>query len=485
MSHLPMPAPETQSLATRAIRGVFWTGGAIGIQMGVTALFFMFLPVQTMGQFAAALAVILFFPLVCDLGLGAALVQCREADERHFSSAFWTSLGFGLCTTGLLILVAPLIARFSDEPLAFQDTFVRLTALLPVAAVSGVLRARLQRDLRFGAIAVVEAGAVVAAALVGIGALLSGLGAWCLVLHTLTREAAHLAGLWSATRWLPRLHLHIPSVRRLLSFGLNAMGANAVNYLNRRLDYAFLYYFLGDAALGYYDFANRLTMHPYTRLATTVGRVSFPTFSYVQEDSALLRRGYLKSVSSIALLAWPLLAGLVVFAADVLAWIGPDMTPALRAFQFLALASLLKAIGTLVGSVWMAKGKAVWALRWTLFSLALTLPGYYLGVRFGPEGMAAAILLLSALFLPLSQHLVNRLIGLAFPTYLRALGRPLLVTLWVLAVLWAVRSGLSTDPFTTLLVGLACGLVAYSLGLRLWAWDLCRQLWQSLRGSDG
>ena len=100
-----------QSLATRALRGVLWTGGSIAVQFAITLAFFKFLPPATMGQFQAALTLVLLLAFLGDLGMGAALVQLRRAEEHHFSAAFWASATCGL----LLVALAPLTGPSSPD----------------------------------------------------------------------------------------------------------------------------------------------------------------------------------------------------------------------------------------------------------------------------------------------------------------------------------------------------------------------------------
>ncbi|MFH1571394.1 MAG: oligosaccharide flippase family protein [Gemmatimonadota bacterium] len=478
-----MTSTPPQSLSTRAARGVLWSGGSIALQVAVTVLFFRFLPPEVMGQFQAALLAVVLVALVGDLGLGTALVQARQVDEEHFDAAFWTALICGLVLVGASVAAAGWLAGFNEDAAAFERAFVPLSCLLPFAAVSGVVRARLQRALRFGAHAVVDVSASVVAAGVGVAVLAAGGGIWSPIANAVSREVAQLAALLVATHWLPRLRLRPALLRGLLPFGLHITGANLLNYLISNLDYAFVLRGLGYRALGYYSFAYRCTMQPYTRVATAIARVTFPTFASIQDDVALLRRAYLGSTASIALIAWPLLMGMLVFAGPLTAAVRPELLPGVRAFELLTLASLLKAVGTVAGSVFLARGKAHWAFRWTLFCLALLVPGLYLGVAHGVAGVAAAVLVLSAVFLIASQALVNRLIGLCFATYARALARPLAVALWVLAAMLACRAAGPAEPMAALLLAAAVGPLAYGLGLRLFAARLCCEAWASLRGA--
>ena len=244
---------------------------------------------------------------------------------------------------------------------------------------------------------------------------------------------------------------------------------------------------LGETAHGYYKFAHRLTLLPQTRLATIFTRVTFPTFSTLQDEIVLLRRTYLKSAQGIALFLWPALVGLLVFTPEILhqfrAINGQELMEALVPLRLLALATLLKGIGMVAGSVFMAKGKADWSLYWSLFSFAVSVPALYFGTSHGVAGVSTAIAITTIVFLILTQHLVNRLTGLSFSAYLGALVRPALVALSVLAVLGAIRPLLPAQELGSLVFAVLCGLLTAVLALRLFAWDLCLEFWHGFKGS--
>ena len=317
-------------------------------------------------------------------------------------------------------------------------------------------------------------------------ALLPHYGLWSPIVGAVVREAALLISLCISARWCPRFVCSVASLKEVLPFGLHFTGSRSVNFLNSHLATFFIMPLLGEAAHGYYKFAHRMTLLPLVRLSTTITRVSFPTFSSIQDDADLLPRGYLKSVQSIALFMWPVLVWLLVFAPEVLVFVEKindlELSPALWGLRLLIIATLVKSVGIVVGSVFMAKGKANWALYWSLFSLLLLLPALYYAAEYGVAGVAAAIAATALIFLVLSQHLVNRLTDLSFADYLGSLVRPLLVSLVVLAVLVYASTALPPDPFVRLAAGTGVGIVAYLAATRLFAWELCQQVWKSLSG---
>ena len=483
-----MSVESGRSLSTRSLRGVLWTASPFALQLFIGVLFYAFIPTAEMGRFEYALILVMVLALLADLGLGSALVQHRGASEEHFDSAFWTNLAAGAALTAAAVAAAPRLALLSGagDPEQFARVTRVLVLLVPFAAVSGVFRGRLQKDLRFRQMAAAEAFSILvytAAAII----LLREYGVMAAVISAVVRELALLAGLWRASSWTPRPRFRLSALGDLFRFGINLTGSRCLNYAGHNLAGFVIFPLLGETALGYYRFAHRLTLMPLVRISAVVMRVFFPTFSSIQEDDALLRRGYLRSVQSIALFFWPLLA-VFVFAPEALALLkridGRDLGPAALPLQLLAAAALFKAAGSAVGSIFLAKGRSNWLLYWSIFSLAVLLPVLFLCVSRGVAWATGAIAGTAFLFLVLSQHLTNRLIGLRFAEFISALARPAGVTVLVTGVLVLVRNLAGGDALVSCAAGALAWVAATLAGMRLLAWELCLHLWRTARGSS-
>jgi O-antigen/teichoic acid export membrane protein len=498
-------------LATRAIRGAFWTSSPFLLQIGVRLVFFSDQGPAIMGLFDVALLLVMVLALLSDLGLWSALIQRRDVTDLHFSTAFWTCLCSG-------VVIAALTSRFGAQaivsvtvgigylvglaelgPIAgpathatavhagageYAPILATMSLLLPCAAVSGLFRARLQRELLFRQIAFAEVGSVVVYSIFTL-AMMDSPGIRSLVIGAVVREAALLLGLIITARWLPRLEFSSTALLQILRFGLNFTGSRAIGFASNALPALVILSALGEGAVGYFNFAVGLTLMPLTRISTVLTRIFFPAFSMVQEDDAMLRRGYLKTAQSIALFFWPALVVIFVFAPDGISIMtgvkGHDFSPALLPLRLLVVATMLKSVGTGVGSMFLAKGKANWTLYWSLFSMAVLLP-LLLWNAHDLVGVTTVIAATGLLFLVLSQILTNRLIGLRFSQYLGALARPALVTSFVLVSALVVRPLLPGEALAVCLQAMVTSALLGSLALRLFAWELCTGLWRSLRG---
>ena len=158
-----------------------------------------------------------------------------------------------------------------------------------------------------------------------------------------------------------------------------------------------------------------------------------------------------------------------------------DYSPALLPLRVLIAATMLKAVGTGVGSMFLAKGKANWTLYWSVFSMGVLLP-LLLWNSNSLTGISTVMAATALLFLLLSQLLTNHLIGLHYAEYLSALVQPVLVTGFVLLSTSILRLYLPGEPVAVCLQAVVASVLLGGLALRLFAWDLCWSLWRSLRG---
>jgi O-antigen/teichoic acid export membrane protein len=189
----------------------------------------------------------------------------------------------------------------------------------------------------------------------------------------------------------------------------------------------------------------------------------------------------MRGVQGLMLATGPVLAGMFTFAPEIEALIGRGSIATI--LRLLAAATLLKVVGTMVGSLFMAKGKANWSFYWSLFSMAVLIPAmYFYGLPRGVEGVALVLAASALFFLLVSQQLANRLIGLPFTVYLLALIRPGLVVAGVLATLLLTRPLLPGPPYAILVAGAALGILTTLAAFYLIVRDLCLSYWQSLRG---
>lgn len=406
--------------------------GRQGIQFATSILLARLLAPSDFGVLGMALVVINFAMLFRDMGISAAIVQRKEISEQMISSLFWVNMLVGFTAMALLWLIAPLAASFYIEPRMVP--IVRALSLnFVLSASSGMHQSLLERKLDFDRLARMELAASLFGAVIAIGAALFHAGVWSLVYQSLGMMALTTISLWTMAEWRPYIVLEWSEFKSVSNFSLHLVGFNLLNYCARNLDYLLIGKLLGATALGYYTYAYRIMLYPLQNVSAVVGRVMFPVYSKLQNNNTILRENYLKTVSTIALITFPMMLGLIgVREQLVLGVFGPQWQAIQPLILILAPVGLIQSIGTTVGPIFQAKGRTDLMMRWGLVAASLTVLAFVGGLRWGLTGIALAYAMISLILAYPGFAIPFKLIGLSVHKLGPALWRPLLCSILML-----------------------------------------------------
>ena len=176
---------------------------------------------QDFGLFAMVTTVMGFLRIFQDAGLSMATVQRQEITHAQVSNLFWVNVAVG----GVATLCSWLRQRrqsrgsFANRRLVSITLVLSITFVLASSAVQHI--ALLNRQMRFGVIAIIDVVSMLAGYLTGIALALSGYGYWALVFAYLVQVTIRLVLAWSISRWRPRLPSRNTQTWHLLSFGAN------------------------------------------------------------------------------------------------------------------------------------------------------------------------------------------------------------------------------------------------------------------------
>jgi O-antigen/teichoic acid export membrane protein len=402
-----------------------------------------------------------------DFGLSAAAVQRKTVTDEQISTLFWVNLSVGALLGLLSVALAPAVAGFYHEPRLAAITVVLGAGFLFNAA--GVQHsAILQRQMRFTALAVINTTSLIVGVGIGILGAIAGYGYWALVAMTVTSPLIATAGLWMASRWVPRLPQRRTGVRSMLRFGGTLTLNGLLAYLAYNLDKALLGRFWGASALGIYGRSYQLVNIPTANLNSAAGEVAFSALSRLQDDPCRLRSYFLKGYSLVLAMTIPITVAFTLFADDVIrVLLGPKWDAAADILRLLAPTILIFAIINPVGWLMYSVGLVGRSLKLALVFAPLIAAGYVVGVPYGPKGVAlgfSAVMTLCAI--PLTAFCVR-----GTPVSLRDMlltsVRPLAsaVAAGVLAFGMRMAYGTLLSPLPRLVLESAVLLAAFSVML--------------------
>ncbi len=380
------------SLRQRTISSGLVTAAAQGAQfflnLGYIMVLARLLVPQDFGLFAMVATVMGFLRIFQDAGLSMATVQRQEITHAQVSNLFWVNVALGGVITLLVAASAPAVAWFYREPRLVAITLVlSITFVLTSSAVQHI--ALLNRQMRFGVIAIIDVVSMLAGYLTGIALALSGYGYWALVFAYVVQVTTKLLMTWSISRWRPRLPSRNTQTWHLLSFGANITASSLMYETARGADSLLIGRFFGAAAIGLYSRGSILLMRPLQQFMVPINAVLVPALSRIQTQHDRYRRTFLQVFEATALVGF-LFAGLFLALSYpvTLAVLGPKWEGAIVIFAGFTMAALAYPLTAASSWLFASQGRGKdWVLSSAIIS-SVTLCSFLAGLPFGPAGVA-------------------------------------------------------------------------------------------------
>lgn len=470
-------------LTQKITKGVMWTGTSM---VALTILNFITLAVlarllspSDFGLMGMVRVVIGFAAMIADLGLGAAVIQRQDVTEEQLSTFFFLNVGLGIVLCSIVYFNAGFIAAFFRR--SELGNYLRVISVcFIIISLGQIFRTLLQKRMNFKALFKVEISGIIIYGISSITLAMKGFGVWSLVYGFLIKQVSETVLLWIVTTFRPRLVFSLKKIKNLVNFGIYVFGVRVINYFCRNLDYIIIGRFLGAEALGFYTLAYRLMLVPISKIAGVVGKVSFPAFSMVQSDNKKIRAGYLKIVKYIALITFPMMAGLFVVAPEFITLVyGTKWHPVISVVQILCFVGALQSIGTTVGTIQYAKGRADINFKWNCFAFCCYATAFFIGIKWGIFGVAVAYAIAEIILFPIIQTITNGLIGLKWKEFLRQFVNQTIGAILLILVVFNIKAFLnfmvkkvafyhfSFSQFFVLIILILSGILFYGLFIYL------------------
>lgn len=460
--------PDPNVLRERTITGVGWTAvaqtGRQVSQFVVSVILARLLTPEDFGLVAMIVVFTGFATLFGEMGFSAALVQRQKPEERHYSSIFWLSLLAGLVLAGVVVAVAPAVAKFYDEARLTSLT-VLLALNFPISSLSLVQRAVLMRAMAFRRLTLVDVVAVASGGALAIALAKMGYGVWSLVWQMLAVSSITAAVLWWVAGWRPALLFDRSGVADLLPFSSNLLGSNIFTYWARNSDNMLVGRFIGSEGLGIYARGYSTMLLPLSQITSVLTRVMFPALSRIQDDKPRVKRIYLRAVAMIALVTFPMMMGLLVVADHFVGAIyGPRWTGVTGPLRILCVVGMIQSIVSTVGWIYQSQGRTDLMFKWGLFSGCIAIVSFLIGVYFGTvEAVAWCYALANGVLLYWNFAIPGRLIHTSFFQVIRSVSGIFLCAIMMAALVCGVGRILPQDwpHWAPLTVQVSTGVLVY------------------------
>ncbi|WP_281024370.1 lipopolysaccharide biosynthesis protein [Microvirga calopogonii] len=361
------------------------------------------------GLIATSAPIIGFVTMIQNLGLTQALIQRQTITKGQANTLFWLSLLLSLTFAVGLVVLAPFLAGFFEEP--------RLTAVIWAGAALTVFSvigeqpmALLTRSLRFRLLACLDILGVVVGAALGVAVAWYTGSYWALMVPLTCARILNLFVSAIAARWFPGRPLWDEAARQMIGFGAGLSMFNILNFFARSADNLMIAKAHGAVALGFYDRAYRLMLLPLTQATWPLSRVMTPILSRLQNEPDEFRHTYLNSVSLLMMAVQPGVLCAVVFSdATVALLLGSKWTEAAPIFAWLGIAALHQTFTSTLGWLFISQGRMRDLGIVGIVASTSTIVSFAVGLPWGPLGVAIAYVVSDYVFrLPFIWYMAGR-----------------------------------------------------------------------------
>jgi O-antigen/teichoic acid export membrane protein len=390
------------------------------------------------------------------------VARAPQPTDALYSSAFSACVLTSLLLAGLMLLMAPHIARFYQQPdLAAVVSWMSLVVLL--TGTAAVYEVRLIRAMEFRPLAIRAMVSVTLGGAVGITLALQGQGVWALLAQQVVTSAVALLLLVVQSAWRPQWTWRRLGAR-VFSPDASRVGLTGFfSFLSHQGDTMIVSVLMGAHATGLYSFAKRLTSAIYLIIGSSLLKLAIPAFATANHQAPALRAAYTRILGVTFLLMAPLYAGLSVLAEPMIAlFFGPVWTEAAPVIALLSVLHLFLAANQINDYLLFAVGERSAPLLRTTLQILFALLFAWLLAQGDLRWIAGGFVLASAIVWPWSQWRALRHMNAGFSSLIPTLKAPVLATAAMGGLLLAVLQ--LVTPSVMILAGLvASGALVYGL----------------------
>lgn len=365
-----------------------------------------------------------FLELLSDFSVELALIREPGSERRLYDGAWTIKILRSLAVSVLLVLLAPAVARFFEEP--------RVEAVIYVLAAAGLI-------LSFENIGVVEFRKHLAfemeflyllasRSLATVTTVLSALiwrNYWVLIAGILVHKTAQVALSYALHDYRPRLSFE--GIPHLFQFSKWMIVQNILHGLNQRMPGWVIARLAGVGTLAFYEVAAEIATLTTTELRAPIRRALYPGFAKMADDRKALHQAFCDAYALMAVIGLPLPVGLVLTAPLLVqVFLGAQWISAVPVIEVLGFYGLVQALGSSSHVVYLAVNRPSITARLAGLQSLILLPLLVTGATAaGARGAAWALTITAVVILFADFFVVFRVLGIGPQRIFTALARPI------------------------------------------------------------
>lgn len=344
-------------------------------------------------------------------GFVQALIRKNNCNSADYNTAFLFNIIVASTFYFVLLVIAPLIAGFYNQPSLTQ--IIRILCItIVIDSLSFVQRAKLLKKIDFKIFARISIISQTLSGIFGIVLAFKGFGVWSLVIKMISSRVFEGFQLWLFNKWLPTLTFNKESFKELFSFGSRLLISNTLERVSKNIYLLVIGKLFQASELGFYTRANQFKNLISEQTLTIVQRVTLPVLAKIQDDDTKLKIVFEKLLKMVSFLTFPIIIFLIIASKSmILSLIGEKWMKSVLYLQLIAGSAFFYPIGELNINILQVKGRSDLILKMQYIKKLFILPVIIIGFFFGMIPLLIAIVVLSVIEFVFSSYYSERFIS--------------------------------------------------------------------------
>lgn len=383
------------------IKNLLWRfaerSGAQTVTLIVSIILARLLDPSAFGTVTLIMVYISIMQVFVDSGLGAALIQKKDADDLDFSSVFYFNFAVCLILYVGMFFAAPYIALFYNDN-SLTSLIRVISLIIVVSGVKGIQQSFVSRNMLFKRFFFATLGGTVFSALLGILMAYFGCGTWSIVVQQLSNTIIDTGILWISVKWRPKKLFSWKRLQRLLSYGWKLLVSSLLDTIYNNLRNLVIGKFYTSTDLAYYNQADKFPKVLVTNINASINSILLPTMSKEQDNKIRVKSMVRRAIKISTYVMAPLMLGLLFCAEQVVTLVLTEKwLPCVPYLRIFCITYLFWPIHTANLNALKAMGRSDLYLRLEILKKIIGLVLLLLTMSISPLAMAYSMIISSIL----------------------------------------------------------------------------------------
>ena len=355
------------------------------------SLFSRLLSKSDFGYYAAISGVIAIIQSISEAGLGASIIQKKNASESFVSTAFTLSIGLGVFFSACLFISSPYVAKLvADDTITLPLRIMSLSFIFH--SLISVGNAQLYRKLCFKRVGTIKFLSYLMAGILGCFLAYRGLGLYSIVVFTISDSLFTVLLLYGTSVRLPKLRFSREDSKNIIHFGGWLTLGVILNNMTRQLDKIVTSKLISVEALGSYNRPAGFVTRTTSKITGIFDNVLFPILSGIQGENSKILDVFYKSISMVNSIS-AVLSVVFFFNAEliIIVFFGEKWLDLVPVMRIVSIGVLFNVDGQLVDCFFRSLNFVKTGFFIRLAGAIITLLAIIIGARFDIIGLAIGV----------------------------------------------------------------------------------------------